>query len=170
VAAGIVARLAEAWGAFRHLYSRTRSPGRMCWSQTDVRLIVGHLLLSSEGREIHIDPDVTGFLGFGSVDLVVEEPDTWTTEANAPWTLLSRPSPVALAFTVRVIDEARQLADLEVDARRLQSIVQRSVAKQAVLCVLDRAGATDRRFYAELSATFGISVLSALDTAQSGRV
>jgi hypothetical protein len=158
-------RLAEAWRSFRHLYDRTRAPGRMLWSETDVRLIIGHLLLSSPGREVHIDPDVTGFLGFGTVDLVVEEPDTWTTEANAPWTLLSRPSPVALAFTTRVVDLAKDLSGLEADAHRLRTIAQRSIAKEAALCVLDRTHATDRRYYGELSAAFGIRVFSAMDTA-----
>jgi hypothetical protein len=163
VADGIMGRLAEAWSSFRHLYDGTRSRGRMYWGETDVRLIVAHLLLSSEGRDIYVDPDVTGFLGFGAVDLVVEEPETWTTETKAPWALVSRPSPVALAFTVRVIDHAKDLAELEGDARRLQAIVQRSIAKEAALCVLDRTGRIDRRLNAELFASFGILVFCALD-------
>jgi hypothetical protein len=110
-----------------------------------------------------VDPDVTGFLGFGAVDLVVEAPETWTTEEAAPWALLSRPAPVALAFTVRVMDEGRDLVELGEDARRLRTIVQRKIAKQAALCVLDRTSDADRRLYEDVEAAYGVPILSLLD-------
>jgi hypothetical protein len=160
---GIMGRLVEAWSAFRHLYVGTRSRGRMLWREADVRLLVTHMLLSSPGDEVYVDPDVTGFLGFGAVDLVVEAPETWTAEQNAPWALLHRPDPVALAFTVRVVDDARLLGELEADGGTLRTILQRRIAKEAALCVLDRTGGAQRRFYDDLSAAYGVTTLCVID-------
>lgn len=162
-------RLTEAWKGFLDLYVRTsmQPPGgpvsAVIWGESDVQLLVAHLLMSSPGGDLHVHQDVTGFSGFAPVDLVVTDPGPWLADQRAPWAHFTRASPVDLAVGIKVVNNLDDHDAISEDALKLQAILKAELTKGVALCVLDKTQPPDRDFYDDLEDSSGLIILRAFD-------
>ncbi len=162
-------RLVSAWQGFVDLYVRTNIQpaggplSAVIWGEADVRLLVAHLLMGTNGNDLRVHQEVIGFGESDPVALVVTDPGPWLREDHAPWALFAPSSAVDLAVEIRVVNDPRGHAAVEEGARKLQAIRRGRLAREAALCVLDKSMPHDRLFYEDLEDSRGITILRAFD-------
>ena len=165
----MIDRLTEAWKGLLDLYIRTsiQPPGgpasAVIWGEADVQLLVAHLLMSSPGGDLRVHQDVVGFNGLDPVDLVVTDPGPWLAEERAPWAQFTRAAPVDLAAEIKVVNNRDDHAAVAEDATKLKAILDAGLAREAVLCVLDKTSPPDRALYETLEDSSGVLILRAFD-------